>query len=210
MKREIDMAMKRVWIYGMLILLPLVLAVGCSDFGKVDQGRAVKFDKEKRSVTIIRDVKNNSLDPDYSHLPPLNYTLPTNPDETGPEPKVGGRMKIDTKAKQIVIFDPASQNFKTISYTQIDQKDNVDKNDSLVFDKTEKKAKKNPVVDREKKTITIYSTRQKSYTVLSLPDEYFALPDSTWDSGDEVRVYYKEPGKASRFMNVSKTDIYKK
>ncbi|MCE5243927.1 MAG: DUF4881 domain-containing protein [Syntrophobacteraceae bacterium] len=194
----------------MLIILPLVLAVGCSDFGKVDQGRAVKFDKEKRVVTIIRDVKNDSQNPEYTHLPPLNYALPDDPGECGPEPKVGGRMKIDTKAKQITIFDPASQNFKTIDYTLIDQKDNVDKNDPLVYNSAEKKAKPNPVVDRDKKTITIYSARQKSLTTFSLPPEYFALPDNTWDSGDEVRVYYKEAGKASRFMNVSKTDIYKK
>ena len=204
------MAIKRAWIFTMLIILPLVLAVGCSDFGKVDQGRAVKFDKEKRVVTIIRDVKNDSQNPEYTHLPPLTYALPTDPSESGPEPKVGGRMKIDTKNKQIVIFDPASQNFKTINYTLIDQKDNVDKNDPLVFDKAENKAKKNPAVDKEKKTIAIYSARQKTFTSFSLPDEYFALPDSTWDSGDEVRVYYKEAGKASRYMNVSKTDIYKK
>jgi len=47
-------------------------------------------------------------------------------------------------------------------------------------------------------------------TTFSLPDEYFGLPDSTWDAGDEVRVYYKLEGKAARFMNISKTDIYKK
>ena len=27
---------------------------------------------------------------------------------------------------------------------------------------------------------------------------------------DEVRIYYKKPGEALRFMNISKTDIYKK
>jgi hypothetical protein len=29
-------------------------------------------------------------------------------------------------------------------------------------------------------------------------------------NGDEMRIYYKQEGKASRVMNVSKTDIYKK
>jgi hypothetical protein len=44
----------------------------------------------------------------------------------------------------------------------------------------------------------------------SVPDNYFSYPASTWDAGDEVRLTYKTPGQALRFMNVSKTDIYKK
>ena len=72
------------------------------------------------------------------------------------------------------------------------------------------KPKKFPVVDREKKTITVYSKRQQILTTLTLPEEYFALPDYTWDAGDEVRIYYKEEGKAQRFMNITKTDIFKK
>lgn len=79
-----------------------------------------------------------------------------------------------------------------------------------VYDKAADKPKSFPVVDREKKAITVYSKRQKILTTFSVPDEYFALPDNTWDSGDEVRIYYKEEGKARRFMNLSKTDIFKK
>ena len=44
----------------------------------------------------------------------------------------------------------------------------------------------------------------------SVPEEYLALPANTWEAGDEVRIYYKEPGKAARFMNITKTDIFKK
>ena len=58
--------------------------------------------------------------------------------------------------------------------------------------------------------MTIYSSRQKIYEIISLPEEYFALPESTWDAGDEVRIYYKEEGKSLRFMNISQTDIFKK
>ena len=72
------------------------------------------------------------------------------------------------------------------------------------------KGKKFPMVDKEKKAITLYSKRQKLLTTFSVPDEYFALPDSAWDAGDEVRIYYKEDGKAARLMNISKTDIFKK
>ncbi len=198
--------------FTVLAILPLVLVAGCSnqDLGKVDQGRVIEFDKDKGTVTFIRDLKADPGKPDYNYLPPLTYQLPKDPNETGPEPKAGYRMKLDVQKKQIVIFDKANQNFKTIDYTLIDQKENVGKQDPLVYDSAEDKAKKFPVVDREKKQITIYSGRQKILTTFSLPEEYFALPDKTWDAGDEVRVYYKEEGKARRFMNISRTDIYKK
>jgi hypothetical protein len=170
----------------------------------------VKLDKEKKMVTLIRDMKAEPSSPDYDHLPPEIYSLPTDPHEMGADPKVGMRMKLDTKNKQIVIFDTASQNFKTINYTLIEEKDDVAKDDPLVYDKAVGKAKKFPVVDRDKKTITIYSGRQKILVTFSLPDEYFSMPENTWDAGDEVRIYYKEAGKALRFMNISKTDIFKK
>jgi hypothetical protein len=197
------------WMVGSM-LTALLLITSCGDMGKVDQGRAIGFDKAKWTVTIIRDKKGDAQNPDYTYLPPLTYALPSDPKEMGPDPKVGLRMKLDTKNKQITIFDTASQNFKTINYTLIDQKENVGKDDPLVFDAAKEKAKTFPVVDKEKKTITIYSKRQKILTTFTLPEEYFALPVNTWDSGDEVRIYYKEEGKARRFMNITKTDIFKK
>jgi hypothetical protein len=128
----------------------------------------------------------------------------------GADPKAGYRMKLDTKKKQIVIFDKAAQNFKTIDYVPIDEQENIDRNHPLVYDKASEKAKKFPAVDKDKKQITIYSPRQKILVTIGVPPEYFALPDYTWDSGDEVRIYFKEPGKALRLMNISKTDIFKK
>lgn len=196
-------------IVAILLILPFALVCGC-EYGKVDQGRVVSLDTEKGVVTIIRDVKNDAQNPDYSYLPALTYTLPQDPSEMGPEPKVGLRMKLDAKNNQIVYYDPSSQDFKTLTYTLVEQKENVAKTDPLVYDESQHKAKKFPVVDRDKKTITIYSGRQKILVTFSLPEEYFGLPDFTWDAGDEARVYYKQDGKALRFMNVSKTDIYKK
>lgn len=203
------MAIRRSWLVTLLIVLPLALVAGCSEFGKVDQGRVIKFDKEKWSATIIRDVKHDAQNPDYTYLPPVTYDLPKDPMEMGPEPKAGGRMKLDTKAKQIVIFDPATQKFKTIDYTLIDEKDNVGREDPLVYDAAEKKAKKFPAVNKEKKTISIYSGRQKIFVTFSLPEEYFSLPESTWDAGDEIRIYYHQDGKAQRCMNVTRTDIFR-
>jgi len=187
----------------LLVALPLVLLLGCSEYGKVDQGRVISYDPATKTMVFIRDWKNDTMNPDYTHLPPITYVLPA-------EPKAGGRMKIDNKKNQITIFDPGTQNFKVIDFTMVDFKENIDKQHPLVYDKDAGKAKKFPVVDKEKKTVTIYSGRQKTLSVISLPEEYFALPDSTWDAGDEARVYYKEEGKALRFMNITKTDIFKK
>jgi len=186
-----------------LAVLPTILLLGCGKMGKVDQGRVVAFDKAKWTVIIVSD-KGEPGKPDYSVLPPVTYTLPKTPSEMGPEPKVGMRMNLDTAKKVITIFDSSTQGFKKIDYTLIYQKENVEKTDPLVANK------KFPVIDKEKKAITIYSGRQKILTTFTLPEEYFALPDNTWDAGDEVRIYYKEPGKALRFMNVTRTDIFQK
>ena len=195
-----------------LLLAALALAslLGCSDFGKVDQGRVVAFDKDAKKVTFIRDKKADAASPDYNGLPPVVYQMPADPAETGPAPKAGLRMKLDTQKSQIVVFDPQAQAFKTINFKIHDIQENVDKDHPLVFDKEANKAKQFPMVDKAKKTVTIYSGRQKLLVTFSVPDEYMSWPDSTWDAGDEVRVYYKEEGKALRFMNISKTDIFKK
>ena len=192
-----------------VFLLVAVLA-GCQQMGRVDQGRVIEFNKEKGTVTMIRDASPNPDKPDYSHLPPVTYQVPTNPDEMGADPKPGKRMKLDANNREIVIYVPALNNFAKINYTLVDQKENVDPNDPLVFDDVTRKPKTFPVVDQNRKTITIYSRRQKTVTTFSVPDEYFAMPADTWDNGDEIRIYYKEEGKARRLMNVSKTDIFKK
>jgi hypothetical protein len=197
------MLKKGFWV-GLLVAWPLALLTGCTEGGKVDQGRVVAFDREKRLVTIIRDKKIDTLNPDYSHLPPLTYALPEDPNETGPLPKAGGRMKLDADKNQITIFDAKQQSFRTIDFVLVEKKTGVDRQDPLV------KGKKFPVVDRAKQTVTIYSTRQKILETIKLPEEVLSWPESTWDAGDEVRVYYKEEGKSLRFMNITQTDIFKK
>lgn len=197
------MIKKLCWL-TLITLLPLALVLGCGDMGKVDQGRVIDFDSAKGVVTLIQDKKAEPGSPDYNTLPPHAYTVPTDPNEMGPEPKAGKRMKLDVDKKEIVIFDAASQNFKSIKFDLVDKKQGVGKDDPLVA------GKKFPVIDKEKKTISVYSGRQKLLVVFAVPDEYMGLPPDTWDAGDEVRVYYKEPGKALRFMNITKTDIFKK
>jgi hypothetical protein len=194
---------KRLSLLTLLAILPLALMPGCGDLGKVDQGRVIAFDKSKETVTFIVDVKHDPANPDYSGAL-ITFALPKDPAERGEDPKFGKRMKLDAKTKEITIYDVAGKGLKKIPYTLIDEKDGVAKNNPLVA------GKKFPAVDKAKKTVTIYSGRQKILITFSLPEEYFALPDDTWEAGDEVRVYYKEPGKALRFMNITRTDIFKK
>ena len=192
------------WALVACLAATLVLGgLGCSELGKVDQGRVIAFDNAKATVTFINDVKHDPANPDYSGAP-MTFALPTDPADRGEDPKPGKRMKLDAKTREIVIYDAGTQSMKKITYTLIDQKEKVAKDDPLV------KGKKFPLVEKDKKAITIYSGRQKILTTFSLPDEYFALPADTWEAGDEVRVYYKEPGKALRFMNITRTDIFKK
>ena len=91
------------FIFTVLLILPLAMIYGCN-YGQVDQGRVVKMDKEKGTVTVIRDMKIDTQNPDYSHLPALVYTLPKDPAEMGAEPRAGLRMKLDKSDRSHVVL----------------------------------------------------------------------------------------------------------
>ena len=197
-----------------LFLLSIALltfgVLGCEEYGKVDQGRVIAFDKDKQTVTVIEDKNMDSQNPDYAILPPHTYTMPTDPAERGADPKIGMRLKLDVDAKVIKIFNTQTQTIEDLPITIVDVQKNIAKDHPLVFDKDKNAAKKFPVVDKDKKTISIYSGRQKMLATFSVPEAYNDFPENTWDAGDEVRIYWKEKGKAIRFMNITKTDIFKK
>jgi hypothetical protein len=195
---------RKISLLTFLAILACALFLGCSDMGKVEQGRAIATDKAKKTVTIILDVKHELNKPAYDQLPPETFAFPDDPHEMGPEPKAGKLMSVNPDNKEIVIYDDATQNFKTIAYNPIHVQKGVGLRNSLVADKNF------PIVDREKKTITVYDKRNRLVTTFQLPEEYFQLPDHTFGFGDEVRIYARAPGKAARLMNISETDIYKK
>jgi hypothetical protein len=195
---------KRLGWFTLLAILPLALMFGCVERGKVVQGRVINKDKEKKTIDLVLDIKHELGKPDYDQLPPVTYEFPKDPGEMGPEPKAGKLMDIDPDKKEIVIFDDTTQNFKTIAYIPIDVVKGVGLRDSRVA------SKKFPIVDREKKAITVYDKRKRLLTTFSLSEDYFKMPDETFGFGDEVRIYAKLPGKSSRLMNISETDIYKK
>ncbi|MCL2340139.1 MAG: DUF4881 domain-containing protein [Proteobacteria bacterium] len=191
----------------------LVVSIsGCNtgDYPKVEQGRVIAYNKDTREVTLIHDSAMDVERPVYDVLPPVTFKLPTDPMEMGPEPKPGQRIKLDTGKKIVAIFDTKAQKIVEIPIGIVDLQQPIDKEHPLVYDKDAKKAKKFPVVDKDKKTVTVYSGRQKMLCTFSVPDEYIGYPESTWDAGDEARLTYRTPGVALRFMNITKTDIFKK
>jgi hypothetical protein len=199
---------KKPWFIGVLYL-SLLTVIGCGGKEKIDQGRIIDFDKINRTITLIRDKKANALDPDYSQLPPITYILVKDFLGTEPELKAGLRMKLDTVKNQIIIYDPATKKFKIVDYNVLDKKENVAIENPLVFDRELKKTKNFPIIDQERKMITIYSRRQRILTTFTLPEKYFNLPEYTWDAGDDVRVFYKEEGKALRLLNITRLGFVK-
>jgi hypothetical protein len=191
-----------------LVVLPILVLFACREEEKIDQGRVIAFDKTKRTLTLIRDKNNDPQFPDYSQLPPITYDLPEDFLGNKEGLKAGLRMKLKTENNQIIIYDPITQNFKTIAYTLIDKKEGIFLENSLVFDLDNRKSKKFPIIDRERKMITIYSRRQGILTTFTLPDKYFDLPDYTWNAGDEVRIYFKER-RALRLINITKLGFVK-
>jgi Domain of unknown function (DUF4881) len=197
------MALTRKSLVTLAAVAVLGCAAGCAKSGKVEQGRAVAFDQQKGVVTLILDSAPKSAQPNYDVLPPVAVTLPVDPNETGPAPEAGKLLSFDTQKRTVVFFDQASGSVRSVSYALVEEQNDVSRNDPRVS------KVKFPMVDRQKKTVTIYSRRKKILLTFTVPDPYLALPDDTWKSGDEVRYYYKQPGQALRFMNVSKTDLSK-
>ena len=126
------------------------------------------------------------------------------PAETGPLPNVGERVKLDLEKKCIVLYNTQTKALETVPITIVDVQKDLGRNHPLV------KGKAFPVIDKAKNTITEYSPRQRALVTFTVPESMIGLPPATWEAGDEVRIYYKEKGQALRFMNISKTNIYKK
>jgi hypothetical protein len=197
------MAISKKVLTLLLACAPLLFALGCSDFGKVQQGRVVAFDKQKGLVTLIHDSSGTAEKPNYDVLPPATVKVPQDPDEMGPAPEAGKRLLFDTQNRKLVVYDAGAGAIKTFSYTPVLELANIASDDKRL------KGMKFPIIDREKKTITLYSSRDKKLVTFTVADEYFSLPEDTWKAGDDVRYYFKQPGQALRMMNVTKTNIMK-
>lgn len=185
-----------------LAVMILLTALGCGEFGRVNQGRVIAFDGDSRVVTLIQD--SNYMEPGkprYDVLPPVTIRLPDDPSQMGPAPEAGKLVNLNTKNRTLAIFDAESRTLKTIEYALVERKANVLRNDPQV------RGRRFPSVDRDNRRITVYLSRAREVITFSVSEEYLSLPDDTWKMGDEIRYYYKDPRTALRLMNITRTDI---
>jgi hypothetical protein len=184
-----------VWI---LIGAAAVVTAGCTNYGTVEQGRVINYDKRSGQVTLIRDSTGGQAPkPAYDSLPPISVKSPEDPDEMGPAPQAGKLMRVDLKNQEIVIYDTAANQFRTIRYTPVGERQNVARGTGL------------PVIDKANKTITVYCAAEHTALTFAASEELLAMPADTWKTGDEVRYYFKDPAQALRMMNVTRTDLGK-
>ena len=182
----------------------LAVFAGCGGFGRVNQGQVVEYQRSTGLLTVIGDSNyRDPANPRFDVLPPVTIRVPQEPREMGPEPAAGKLLGLDYANRRAVVFDAATESLRTVEYTLISQQSDVYSGDARVSHT------RFPVVDRNSKTITVYSSRDRRLVVFAVPEEYYAMPDDTWRIGDEVRYYYKDPARALRLMNVSKTDLSK-
>jgi hypothetical protein len=177
-----------------------LILTGCGPLGKVEQGRVIAYDAHTRRVTLIPEAIPEAaggprLGP--GTLPPVTVEAPLDPSEMGPAPVAGGLMLLDSSKARIVVYDRSTEAFRTIQYTLVAERHNVSKSPGP------------PVVDRAKKTITIYSAEDRALITFAASADLLATPMGTWRTGDVVRYYYKTPGQALRLMNVTATDLSK-
>lgn len=147
-------------------------------------GRCVAYDKTKNTISIIKDFNNNKANPDFQ-LPLLTYSLPE-----GTTAKEGKRIKLDLNENKLKYYDDTTNSLKTIDFKLVEKKENIQPLDRIVV------GEKFPAIDKAKKTVTIYSKRQKVLTVISVDDNALSLPEKIYDSGDDIKVTVGEPGKA--------------
>ncbi len=171
---------------------------GCTDYGRVEQGRVISYNKKSGQVTLIRDsTEGQTARAAYDALPPISVKAPQDPDEMGPEPQAGKLMRVDLKKHEMVIYDATANQLRTIPYTPLDEKHNVAKGTGF------------PAIDKVKKTITFYWRDEKTTVTFAATEDLLAMPADTWKAGDEVRYYFKDPAQALRMMNVTRTDLSK-
>jgi len=174
---------------------------GCAPQGKVGQGRVIAFDAAAGTLTVIEDSSAAPGNPRYDVLPPRVLEIPADPRSMGPPPVAGKLLQADFTKGELVVFDARTQSLKTVRYDVVRQQEGVHRTDPQLA------GKQFPIIDREARTVTLYSSQRRILVTLSVPEQYLSLPDDTWTAGDEVRYYYKVEGRALRVMNVSQTDI---
>ncbi len=187
----------------LVALFAFCFSLAACNFGQVEQGRCVAYNAAEKTFTLVLDVKHDVVNPSYTGGV-VTYTMPADPDEIGPEPVPGGRVMIDQASNEIILYIGGELKKVPVEFTEVIK--DVRPGSAQV------KGVKYPVINKEAGTVTEYSRRLQEIVTFRVPAEYLDLPLTTWEAGDEIRIYYKENAKhqALRLMNVTRTNIFKK
>ncbi|MCX8069450.1 MAG: DUF4881 domain-containing protein [Thermodesulfovibrionales bacterium] len=198
-------------IYRLICVLfvSLFLLMSCQEKAKETfiQGRVIDYDINTNQVKIIRDANNDMIKPNYNTLPLLTFELPKDIIPKGSEPTDGYRINTDAENGVITVYDPQNNIFKDLKITIVDKVINVQRDDPLVFDKNTKSPVKFPIIEKDKKTITLYSQRQKIYLKFKVDETLFELPEKAWRAGDDIKISTKDNKKITTYTNLTKSDI---
>ena len=106
----------------------------------------------------------------------------------------------------VTIFNPETKALEVLNVQFSDVEKGIKRTHPKVHGKTF------PIIDKDKMSVTEYSARLQALVTFTIPADKIDLPPATWEAGDEVRMYYKENAKhqALRFMNITRTNIFKK
>ena len=110
--------------------------------------------------------------------------------------KAGLLLKVNADRNELLVFDAETGRIETVKCLSLKMESAREKQ-GQVF----------PEIDRGKKTIRTFARDLSKTVTFTLSDEDLARPVGSWQMGDVVRIYYQEPGKAIRLMNVTKTRI---
>lgn len=188
----------------LISLLALSLCLAACDFnGGVEQGRCVAYDPDKNTITMVVDTTLDQHDPHYSGKVDT-WKLPENPLDMGPAPVAGGLLMLELDKNMVLYYDRETKSIREMPVESFSVEKNINEKHPKL------KGKSFPIINREDRTVTVYSPRLESIVVIKVPEAELNLPVYVWELGDEVRIAFRKdmPGQAIRFMNVSKTSIF--
>lgn len=197
---------------ALLVLVALVLA-GCGTYGDVEQGRVVAYDDNAKTVTMIKDT-GAAETPAYAVLPAVTYNMPKDPGEIGALPHAGKVVALDLNKKVVTMYKSGGVGeLEQIPFSLVGEpQKGVDERNPQVWDAANKKDIREFPINGN--NVTMYNQKEKLLVTIQVPSSaFYRYPNpSDWIVGDEVRIYYKKeaPNQILRFMNVSKTNIYKR
>lgn len=98
-----------------LCALICLALVGCGqEYGKVEQGRTVAYDKDKKVALVILDAGIDDKNPHYTVLPAHEFIMPRGPfGNWGRTQKPGLRIKLDVEKNIITMYNPQTKAFET-------------------------------------------------------------------------------------------------